>query len=78
MWLIYFMIGGYNPLGSDGAMKVPSNIRSERKLRELAENFRCGRAGEVYAINWTQEMSEMNLTRFTEYVVRNGRLLSQK
>ena len=77
MWLFYATSCGYIPMGSDGMMKVPANIKSRRALCKLANNFRGMRAGRVYLMrSWTQAMSELGPSTFDIYVMRNGELLS--
>lgn len=77
MWLFFSYSDGYIPMGSDGQMKVPSSVRSERKLAQLADSFRAGRAGRVYLMtSWTQKMCELGPTAFEEYIQRNGRLVA--
>lgn len=75
MWLFY-EYGNYIPVGSDGAMKVPNNVKSMLSLRKLASGFLAGRPGRIYCMRtWTQEMSEMGCENFIAYVMRYGQLL---
>ena len=76
MWLFY-EYGNYIPVGSDGAMKVPSSVKSMLSLRKLAAGFLAGRPGRVYCMRtWTQEMSELSPDNFVAYVMRNGQPLA--
>lgn len=76
MWLFY-EYGNYIPLGSDGAWKAPSNVKSMKKLTECAQNFLAHRPGRVYCMRtWTQEMSELGCDKFVTYIMRYGQLLA--
>ena len=73
-YLIYLDVFNYCPAGNDGAMKVPSNVRSNRKLIELATSWKGNRRGSVYYTpSWTQTMCELGPTEFGFYIARNGR-----
>lgn len=77
MWLFY-EYGNYIPMGSDGEMKVPSNVKSMLKLRELAKNFLGNRAGRVYCMRvWTQEMCELPPLQFCAYIITHGQLVAE-
>ena len=77
MYMFYADCTGWIPMGNDGQLKVPSSVRSERKLRELATSFLGGRAGRVYLMaSWTQAMSELGPRAFEEYIARNGRVVA--
>lgn len=76
MWLFY-VYANYIPCGSDGEMKVPSNIKSMLSLRNLAANFLGKRPGRVYCMtHWTQEMCEMSPSNFVVYVMRHGQIVA--
>ena len=76
MWLFY-EYGNYIPMGSDGEMKVPSNVKSMLSLRKLAAGFLAHRPGRVYCMRtWTQEMCEMSPSKFVEYIMRHGQLIA--
>ena len=73
-YLFYLDVFSYCPCGNDGAMKIPSNIRSEKKLKELATSWKANRRGTVYFMpSWTQAMCELGPTAFSSYIARNGR-----
>jgi len=75
MWLFYCDNSGYIPMGNDGQMKVPART-SARKLQQLAEALRHGRAGRIYLMtSWTQQMSELGPRAFEDYIQRNGRVV---
>lgn len=77
MYMFYADRTGWIPMGNDGQLKVPSSVRSERKLRELAASFLGKRAGRVYLmVSWTQTMSELGPRAFEEYIARNGRVVA--
>lgn len=76
MWLFFSYGDGYIPMGNDGQMKVPART-SRRKLAELAETLRAGRAGRVYLMHdWTQAMCELGPQAFEEYIMRNGEVVT--
>ena len=77
MYMFYADRTGWIPMGNDGQLKVPSSVRSERKLRELATSFLGKRAGRVYLMtSWTQAMCELGPRAFEEYIARNGRVVA--
>ena len=77
MYMFYADRTGWIPMGNDGQIKVPSSVKSERKLRELATSFLGKRAGRVYIMaSWTQAMSELGPRAFEEYIARNGRVVA--
>ena len=76
MWLFY-EYGNYIPMGSDGEWKLPSDVKSMKKLREMATNFLGHRPGRVYCMRaWTQEMCELTPDNFVAYIMRHGQLLA--
>jgi len=77
MYMFYADNTGWIPMGNDGQLKVPSSVRSEHKLRELATSFLGGRTGRVYLMaSWTQQMCELGPRAFEEYIARNGRVVA--
>lgn len=77
MWLFY-EYGNYIPMGSDGQMKVPSNVKSMLSLRKLAAGFLAHRPGRVYCmLDWTQAMCELSPSKFTEYVMKHGQIVAR-
>lgn len=73
-YLFFLDVFSYCPAGNDGAMKVPSNVRSNRKLVELATSWKANRRGSVYFMNdWTQKMCELGPTAFGFYIAQHGR-----
>ena len=73
-YLFYLDVFNYCPAGNDGAMKVPSNVRSENSLLKLATHWKANRRGSVYLVpSWTQTMCELGPTEFGFYIARNGR-----
>jgi len=79
MYLFYAMTNGYIPYGNDGMMKVPSTIRSHKKIRELATSWLGNRSGRVYLMaSWTQPMSELTSFAFEEYIAKHGEVVISK
>lgn len=77
MYMFFADVYGYIPMGNDGQLKVPSNVRSTRKLQELARSFLAGRRGRVYLMtSWTQAMCELGPRAFEEYIARNGKIIA--
>ena len=77
MWLFYSDTLGRIPMGSSGEMKVPSEVKSRRKLVELANNFLAGRVGRIYLMNsWTQQMSELGPYAFERYIREHGEVVA--
>ena len=79
MYMFYADRLGYIPMGNDGQLVVPKNIRSRRALLKLATSWLGNRAGRVYLMNdWTQAMCELGPRAFEEYIARNGEVLISK
>lgn len=77
MYMFYAMTNGYIPMGNDGQLVVPKNIRSRRALVKLAESWLGNRAGRVYLMNsWTQAMSELTPIAFERYIALNGEIIA--
>lgn len=77
MYMFYADRTGYIPMGNDGQMKVPSNIRSRRALEKLATSWLGNRAGRVYLMkSWTQAMCELGPHAFEEYISRNAEIIA--
>lgn len=77
MWMFYADNTGYIPMGNDGQMKVPSSVRSTRKLEKLAASWLGKRRGRVYLMaSWTQPMSELGPRAFEEYIMRTGKVIA--
>lgn len=77
MWLFYAMSNGYIPMGNDGQIKVPSSIRSQKRIEKLAKDWLGKRAGRIYLMNdWTQKMCELGPCAFEEYIARNGKVVA--
>lgn len=77
MYMFYAMNNGYIPMGNDGQLVVPKNIRSRRAIQKLADNWLGNRAGKIYLMNtWTQAMSELNPLAFEEYIAHNGKIIA--
>ena len=73
-YLFFLDVFSTCPAGNDGAMRIPSSVRSNRKLVELATNWKAGRRGTVYFMNdWTQKMCELGPSEFGFYIARVGR-----
>lgn len=76
MYLFYADRSGWIPMGNDGQLVVPKNIRSRRALEKLAASWLGNRAGRVYLMtNWTQPMSELGPRAFEEYIARTAEIL---
>ena len=76
MYLFYADRSGWIPMGNDGMMKVPSSIRSNKKLVELAVSWLGKRTGRIYLMtNWTQAMSELGPRAFEEYIAKYGKVV---
>lgn len=76
MWMFYADNTGYIPMGNDGQMKVPSNIRNHRQLEKLAASWLGKRRGRVYLMaSWTQQMSELGPRAFEEYIMRTAEVI---
>ncbi len=76
MYLFYADRSGWIPMGNDGQLVVPKNIRSRRALEKLAMNWLGNRAGRVYLMtSWTQPMSELGPRAFEEYIARTAEIL---
>lgn len=79
MYLFYAYRNGYIPMGNDGQLVVPKDIRSRRALLKLATSWLGNRAGRVYLMtSWTQTMCELGPTAFEEYIARNGEVLIER
>ena len=77
MYLFYAMNNGYIPMGNDGQLVVPKNIRSRRALEKLATSWLGNRAGRVYLMHeWTQKMCELGPQAFEEYIMRHGEVVA--
>ena len=77
MYLFYADVFGYIPMGSAGQMHT--NLRSDRAIRKLAQDFLHNRRGAVYGMSsWTQKMSEMSPAAFCRYIIANGTKLAVK
>lgn len=78
MYMFYADRLGYIPMGNDGQMVVPRNVRSRRALLELAKSWLGNRAGRVYLMtSWTQKMCELGPRAFEEYIARYGQVVAQ-
>lgn len=76
MYLFYADRSGWIPMGNDGQLVVPKNIRSRRALEKLAASWLGNRAGRVYLMtSWTQQMSELGPRAFEEYISRTAEIL---
>ena len=76
MYLFYADRLGWIPMGNDGQLVVPKNIKSRRALLKLATNWLGNRAGSVYLMTgWTQPMCELGPWPFSEYVQKHGERL---
>lgn len=76
MYMFYAYSNGYIPMGSDGQIAVPKNIRSRRALIKLATSFLGNRAGRIYLMtSWTQQMSELGPAAFEDYIAKHGEVL---
>lgn len=76
MYMFYADRSGYIPMGNDGMMKVPSSIKSNKKLVELAASWLGKRTGRIYLMaSWTQAMSELGPRAFEEYIAKHGRVV---
>lgn len=76
MYLFYADRSGWIPMGNDGQLVVPKNIRSRRTLEKLAASWLGNRAGRVYLMtSWTQPMSELGPRAFEEYIARTAEIL---
>ena len=79
MYLFYTMNNGCIPMGTDGMLKVPSNVlRSTRKLEKLAKTFLNERAGKIYMLPWDSFMSQATPWQFENYVLSHGTVIAQK
>lgn len=77
MYLFYMMNNGYIPMGNDGQLIVPRNIKSAHAISELAKSWLGKRAGTIYFMNtWTQAMCEMGPTAFNEYIRHHGKMVA--
>ena len=76
MYMFYADRLGWIPMGNDGMMKVPSSVRSNKKLVELAASWMGKRTGRIYLMtSWTQQMSELGPRAFEDYIAKNGRVI---
>ena len=76
MYMFYADRTGWIPMGNDGMMKVPSSVRSSKKLLELAASWLGKCTGRIYLMtDWTQAMSELGPRAFEEYIARNAKVL---
>jgi hypothetical protein len=76
MYLFYADRLGWIPMGNDGMMKVPSSVRSNKKLIELATSWMGKRTGRIYLMtSWTQQMSELGPRAFEEYIAKHGKVV---
>jgi len=76
MYLFYADRSGWIPMGNDGMMKVPSSVRSNKKLVELAVSWLGKRTGRIYLMtSWTQQMSELGPRAFEEYIAKHGKVV---
>lgn len=79
MYMFYAERNGWIPMGNDGQMMVPKNVKSEKALLKLATSWLGNRTGRVYLMaSWTQAMCELGPRAFEEYIMRNGRVLVSK
>lgn len=76
MYMFYADRLGWIPMGNDGMIKVPSKIRSDKKLMELAVNFLGKRTGRIYLMScWPQQMSELAPYAFERYIEKHAKVL---
>lgn len=77
MYMFYADRTGYIPMGNDGQLVVPKNIRSRRALEKLATSWLGNRAGRVYLMtSWTQAMSELGPRAFEDYIARTAEIIA--